>query len=238
MSKIVKIVKFVKKCQIFQKFSNLSKIVKMLFRSCFLITLIKCIKDHKSLGSLFVCQNQKVSNQVTKWVTRSPIELFWTVKKKKLSSIAVCYTVSLHCLNIVVQCTRVFLGRIKWDNLLVLLGSMIFQSSSVPKMGRMKTACYVVLKALNPICHHHVFAHTSVCVRIQVLFFFTFPHFEYGRGYNTFDPPKNYRFPRNYKSWSNLPNFHKGGPLRTSQSPWKSHFFRPFVGVVLGIQKL
>ena len=48
--------------------------------------------------------------------------------------------------------------------------------------------------------------------------FFTFPHFECGRGYNTFDPPKNHRFPRNYKSWSNLPNFHKGGPLRTSST--------------------
>ena len=29
-------------------------------------------------------------------------------------------------------------------------------------------------------------------------------------------PPKNNRFPRNYKSWSNLLNFHKGGPLRAS----------------------
>ena len=47
-----------------------------------------------------------------------------------------------------------------------------------------------------------------------------------GKGYNTFDPPKIHRFPRNYKSWSNLPNFHKGGLLRTSQSPWKSHFFQ------------
>ena len=28
------------------------KIVKMLVRSCFLITLIKCLKGHKSLGSL------------------------------------------------------------------------------------------------------------------------------------------------------------------------------------------
>ena len=89
------------------------------------------------------------------------------------------------------------------------------------------------------ICpHHHVFAYTRVCMRIQVLFFFTFPHFQCGRGCNTFDPNKMHRFPRSYKSWSNLPNFHKGGPLRTSQSPWKSHFFRPLVGVVLGIQKL
>ena len=39
--KLSKIVKIVKK-----------KIVKMLVRSCFLITLIKCLKGHKSLGSL------------------------------------------------------------------------------------------------------------------------------------------------------------------------------------------
>ena len=43
-----------------------------------------------------------------------------------------------------------------------------------------------------------------------------FPHFECGRGYKSFYPKKNYRFPNNSKSWSNLPNFHKGGPLRTS----------------------
>ena len=52
-------------------------------RSCLLITLIKCLKGHKSLGSLFVCQLVKslVSQWVTQWVTRSPIELLWTAKK-------------------------------------------------------------------------------------------------------------------------------------------------------------
>ena len=57
--------------------------------------------------------------------------------------------------------------------------------------------------------------HVSICV---YSIFFTFPHFECGKGYNTFDPPKIHHFPRIYESWSNLPNFHKGGPLRTSST--------------------
>ena len=40
----------------FQNLSTLSRIVNMLVRSCFLITLLKCLKGHKSLGSLVVCQ--------------------------------------------------------------------------------------------------------------------------------------------------------------------------------------
>ena len=83
LSKIVKTLKNCQKCQNSQKLSKLSKIVKMLVRSCFLITLIKCLKGHKSLGSLFVCQLVKssVSEWVSQWVTRSPIELLWTAKK-------------------------------------------------------------------------------------------------------------------------------------------------------------
>ena len=51
----------------------------MLVRSCFLITLIKCLKGHKSLGSL---RNVKSKSQsVSESVTRSPIELSWTAKK-------------------------------------------------------------------------------------------------------------------------------------------------------------
>ena len=52
------------------KCSNFSKIVKMLVRSCFLITLIKCLKGHKSLG-LFLsvkskrCMSDSVSDKVT-----------------------------------------------------------------------------------------------------------------------------------------------------------------------------
>ena len=69
MSQLSKTIKFVKKNQICQnkfqfcqKKSNLSEIVKicpkkvnMLVRSCFLISLIKCLKGRKYLGSLFVC---------------------------------------------------------------------------------------------------------------------------------------------------------------------------------------
>ena len=62
-------------------------LVKFIFyreivRSCLLITLIKCLKGHRSLGSLFVCQLVKssVSEWVSQSVTRSPIELFWTAK--------------------------------------------------------------------------------------------------------------------------------------------------------------
>ena len=44
--KLYKLSKIVKNCQKFQK------IVKVLVRSCFLITLIKCLKGHKSLGLL------------------------------------------------------------------------------------------------------------------------------------------------------------------------------------------
>ena len=50
----------------------------MLVRSCFLITLIKCLKGHKSLGSL--CNVKSKSQWVSQWVTRSPIEQLWTAK--------------------------------------------------------------------------------------------------------------------------------------------------------------
>ena len=54
-----------------------------LVRSCLLITLIKCLKGHKSLGSLcnvvkaLIVSGVRPSNQGT----MSPIELFWTAKK-------------------------------------------------------------------------------------------------------------------------------------------------------------
>ena len=51
--------------------------------SCLLITLNKCLKGHKSLGLLFVCQLVKSWQLVSQWVTRSPIELFWTAKNKR-----------------------------------------------------------------------------------------------------------------------------------------------------------
>ena len=46
-------------------------IVFSLVRSCGLITLIKCLKGHKSPGSLFDC----LLKRVCQWVTRSPDEL-------------------------------------------------------------------------------------------------------------------------------------------------------------------
>ena len=63
--KLSKIVKNCQNCKKLSKWPELSKIVKnsedcqklseiviMLVRSCFLITLIKCLKGHKSLGLL------------------------------------------------------------------------------------------------------------------------------------------------------------------------------------------
>ena len=55
-------------------------------RQCLLITLIKCLKGHKSLGSLCsVVKTLIVSgNRQTDQGTRCPIELFWTAKKINL----------------------------------------------------------------------------------------------------------------------------------------------------------
>ena len=71
------IVKHVKNCQNFKKISKVVKIIKhcenclivnhivqMLVRSRFLITPIKCLKGHKSLGLLFCVKNEK-------WLTQS-----------------------------------------------------------------------------------------------------------------------------------------------------------------------
>ena len=77
-------VQIVKNCQHHQKFQKWSKLSKIV-RSCLSITLIICLKGHKSLGSLFegVCmfQNQKcdsvsqsvshsLSDNVTYWAVR------------------------------------------------------------------------------------------------------------------------------------------------------------------------
>ena len=61
------------------KLSKFSKILKMSVRSCLLISLIKCLKGHRSLGSLFDVKSNSTLN--SQWVTRSPIEQFWTDKK-------------------------------------------------------------------------------------------------------------------------------------------------------------
>ena len=60
-------------------------IVFFLVSSCLLITPIKCLKGHKSLRSLFVCQSVKYREWVSDSVTRSPIELFWTAKNLKFN---------------------------------------------------------------------------------------------------------------------------------------------------------
>ena len=54
-------------------------------RSCLLITLIKCLKGHKSLGSLCNVVKALIVSGAgpSKGQTMSPIELFWTAKKKK-----------------------------------------------------------------------------------------------------------------------------------------------------------
>ena len=64
------------------------------------------------------------------------------------------------------------------------------------KSAWVKALVVFALPSIWEICpHHHVFAYTRVCMRIQVLIFFTFRHFECGRGYNTFDPKKIAVFP-------------------------------------------
>ena len=88
MSKLSKIVQTIKHCENCKNCQNcencwkMSKIVKMLVRSCFLITLIKCLKGHKSLGSL--CNVKSKSDWLSESVTRSPIELLWTAKNQNM----------------------------------------------------------------------------------------------------------------------------------------------------------
>ena len=53
-----------------------------LIGSGLLITLIKFLLGHRSLGSLFDVKSKSTVSQQVKSVTRSPIELFWTAKKK------------------------------------------------------------------------------------------------------------------------------------------------------------
>ena len=58
-------------------------IVFFLVRSCLLITLIKCLKGHKFLGSLCNILKTLIVSGVRPrdQGTRSTIELFWTAKK-------------------------------------------------------------------------------------------------------------------------------------------------------------
>ena len=90
LSKIVhnyqKLYNIVNNCQHFQKLSNIvknDKLVKnfnILVRSCFLITVIKCLKDHKSLMS-----KQKVAHWLSQWqchLLSCPQTPVWTAKKE------------------------------------------------------------------------------------------------------------------------------------------------------------
>ena len=81
--KLQKLSKIVKNCPILskncQKCKKLYKILKMLVRSCFLITVIKGLKGHRTLGSLF---NVKKGGQ-------SPIDSVWTAQKVFLNEAGV-----------------------------------------------------------------------------------------------------------------------------------------------------
>ena len=58
-------------------------------QTCLLITLIKCLKGHKALGSLCSVVKTLIVNGAgpTKGRTMSPIELFWTAKNKNLENL-------------------------------------------------------------------------------------------------------------------------------------------------------
>ena len=81
--------------------------------------------------------------------------------------------------------------------------SLIFLPSKVAVFPRV-AECQIIYseKTLNPIwlgggqiCpHHHVFAHTSVCMRIQVLIFFDFSSFWVWKRVQHFWPQKNALF--------------------------------------------
>ena len=64
----------------FWNFWNFWQFLTISVRSCLFITLIKCLKGHKSLGSLCNVWLLVVTDGRTDQGTRSPIELFWTAK--------------------------------------------------------------------------------------------------------------------------------------------------------------
>ena len=65
-------------------------------RSGHLITLIKCLNGHKSLEPL--C-NVKIKMSFTHSVSESPIELFWTAKKKEGSKKFTHFCYSFLCVS-------------------------------------------------------------------------------------------------------------------------------------------
>ena len=84
LSKLSKILKILKNCQHCQKFSNMS------IRSCLLISQIKYLNGHKSLGSLWLLDSKVwlsewLSDSVSEWQGHllSCQTLVWTAKKRK-----------------------------------------------------------------------------------------------------------------------------------------------------------
>ena len=85
---------------------NCQKIVKMLVRSCFLITLFKCLKGHKSLRSLGNVKSkstlsESVSDKVTYFTAKKTgkIQVFKEMKtlflSSKMSTLSKTYNTSL-----------------------------------------------------------------------------------------------------------------------------------------------
>ena len=68
-----------------------------LVMSCLLITLSKCLKGHKSLGSLCNVKSKSIlSEWLSHWVTRSPRHLFWTANKKETHLSHISLSSQLH----------------------------------------------------------------------------------------------------------------------------------------------
>ena len=69
-------------CQYYNQFRKVDLGRSFLVRSCLLVTLIKCPKGHKCVGSLCRLVKTLIVSSVrqTDQGTRSPIELFWRAK--------------------------------------------------------------------------------------------------------------------------------------------------------------
>ena len=90
MSKLSKIVQTIKNCQKLSKLSKLLKIVENCqkmsknVQNCQNVDQVMFpyhsdqVSQRSQVSRVFVCQ--VVKSSVTQWVTRSPIELFWTAK--------------------------------------------------------------------------------------------------------------------------------------------------------------
>ena len=98
LSKLTKIVKIIQKFQICKRTVKLSRIVKNCqnVRSCFLITVIKCLKDHWSLGSLFNVKNKKwLSDSVSQW--QGYLLSCQVTAKKTSQELGMLSNVTLYC---------------------------------------------------------------------------------------------------------------------------------------------